>query len=45
MYGYFRKIAGPRTAGLICAVWYAALIVAILLASVEPPADFRYGRY
>ena len=45
MYGYFRKFAGPRLAGLICAVWFCALIIAILAASVEPPAAFDYANY
>ena len=45
MYGQLRRFFGPRLAGTLCALWFAALIVGILLCSVEPPADFRYGRY
>lgn len=45
MYGYFRKVLGPIPAGLLCAFWFAALIVGTLVCSFEPPADFRYGQY
>jgi|GEM_PF-1366280 len=45
MYGYFLKLFGPRTAGLVTALWYAAILVGIILCSVADPADFRYGRY
>lgn len=45
MYGYFCRVLSPIPAGLLCALWFAALIVGVLLCSFEPPADFRYGRY
>lgn len=45
MYGYLLKITGPRWAGWLCALWYAALIIAIVMCSVEPPAEFEYGNY
>ena len=44
MYGRLLGVVGPRWAGVLCAVWFAALIVGIVLCSIEPPADFRYGR-
>lgn len=45
MYGYLLRIASPPIAQGLCAIWYAALIVAIIACSFEPAADFRYGRY
>ncbi len=45
MYGYFRKVLGPTGAGLTCALWYALLLIGIILCSTAIPADFRYGRY
>lgn len=45
MYGLLLTRFSPRTAGWLCAVWYAGLVVGIVILSVEPPADFRYARY
>lgn len=45
MYGFLLSYLSPRWAGIVCAVWFAAIVALIVLLSVEPPADFRYGRY
>jgi hypothetical protein len=45
MFGLLTSYLSPKVATVLCAVWFAALLVAILVLSVEPPADFRYARY
>ena len=45
MYGLLLTRFGPTAAAVVCAVWFAALIVGIVMLSVEPPAEFRYARY
>ncbi|WP_306118252.1 MULTISPECIES: hypothetical protein [unclassified Roseitalea] len=45
MYGLLLTRFAPKTAAILCAVWYCALIVGVIALSVEPPADFRYARY
>jgi len=45
MYGYFLRVLPPRYAAILSAIWFTTLIVLTLLCSVEPSADFRYGRY
>ncbi len=45
MYGYLEQWVGSRVGAVLCALWFAGLILGILMSSVEPLADFRYGRY
>ena len=45
MYGYLSRIFGPRVSMVLCALWYTLILVAVLVFSFEPPADFRYGQY
>jgi len=45
MYGLLTKVMGPKVAGILCALWFSGLLLAILYFSAEAPADFRYGRY
>jgi hypothetical protein len=43
MYGWLRERFSKRTADLLIALWYALLMMLILLYAMEPPAVFRYG--
>lgn len=45
MYGLLLTRFSPATAGALCAAWYCALVIFIVVLSVEPPAEFRYARY
>lgn len=45
IYGLFRRFLPPMAAGIACAIFYAAVILAIVLLLPVAPADFRYGRY
>jgi|AP12_2_1047962.scaffolds.fasta_scaffold03554_1 hypothetical protein len=42
MYGWLQPRVGHRVAVAVTALWYALLIVLVLLFAAEPPADFRY---
>lgn len=42
MYGILLTIVPRGPAGWLCAIWYTALVVAIVLLCVEQPADFNY---
>lgn len=42
MYAWLLPWIGPRAALLVTAIWYAALLVLVILCAAEPPADFRY---
>lgn len=45
LYGYFRDLLPDRIAGVVFALLYAVLILAILVLAATAPADFDYGRY
>lgn len=42
MYGWLLTRIGHRAAVAVTALWYAVLIVLVILLAAEPPADFRY---
>jgi hypothetical protein len=42
MYGWLLPRVGHRVAVTVTALWYAVLIVLVILLAAEPPADFRY---
>lgn len=42
IYGHMSRWFGRRAAYLLCVLWYAILIAAILYYSVEPQAEFNY---
>lgn len=42
MYGWLLPRLGRRGAVAVTALWYALLLVLVVLLAVEPPADFRY---
>lgn len=42
IYGHLRRWFGRRLANLLCAFWYAALVMAVLYYSFEPQAEFNY---
>ncbi len=44
MYGLLVKWVNPRMASILTAIWFAALIIGVIIFSVDPSADFRYGR-
>ncbi|MGH6961896.1 MAG: hypothetical protein ACREE7_15550 [Dongiaceae bacterium] len=43
MYGWLRTRFSKRTADVLIVLWYAFLMVIVLLYAMEPPAVFRYG--
>lgn len=43
MYGWLREHFSKRMADLLIVLWYALLMVLVLLYAMEPPAVFRYG--
>jgi hypothetical protein len=43
MYGWLRARFSKRTADLMMVLWYALLMVLVLLYALEPPGVFRYG--
>jgi hypothetical protein len=43
MYVWLRTHFSKRTADLLIVLWYALLMMLVLLYSLEPPAVFRYG--
>lgn len=42
IYGHLRRRVGGRAAGVLCAVWYAGLIMLVIYYSFEPQAEFNY---
>jgi hypothetical protein len=42
MYGWLLPRIGHRTALAVTALWYAILLVLVILLAAEPPMDFRY---
>jgi len=42
MYGWLLPRVGARAALILTALWYAALLVLMLLVAVEPTGEFRY---
>jgi hypothetical protein len=42
MYGWLLPRVGRNAAIVLTALWYAALIVLVILLAAQPPADFRY---
>jgi hypothetical protein len=43
MYAWLRARLSKRTADLLIVLWYALLMMLILLYAMEPPGVFRYG--
>jgi hypothetical protein len=43
MYAFLRRRLGPRAAFWLTALWYACLLVLVVLTFNGPAADFRYG--
>ena len=43
MYGWLRARLSQRTADVLIVLWYALLMMLVLLYAMEPPAVFRYG--
>jgi hypothetical protein len=43
MYGWLRARFSKRTADLLIALWYALLMMLVLLYAMETPGVFRYG--
>jgi hypothetical protein len=43
MYGWLRARFSKRTADLLIALWYALLMMLVLLYWMESPGVFRYG--
>ena len=43
MYGWLRTRFSKRTADVLIVLWYALLLMIVLLYAMEPPAVFRYG--
>ena len=41
-YGHLQRHIGPLPAGLLCALWYAVLILLVLNYAFEPQAEFNY---
>ena len=42
MYGWLLPRVGARTALILTAVWYATILLLILLLAAEPSGEFRY---
>jgi hypothetical protein len=42
MYAWLLPRIGTRAALVVTAIWYAALLVLVILCATEPPAEFRY---
>ena len=45
LYGYLLKFLPEQIAGIVFAMIYAGLIVAVIVLASTAPADFDYGRY
>jgi len=43
MYGWLRLRLSKRTADALIVLWYALLMMIVLLYVATPPAVFRYG--
>lgn len=43
MYDWLRDRFSKRTADALIVLWYAMLMMLVLLYAMEPPAAFRYG--
>jgi hypothetical protein len=43
MYKWLRARLSKRTADVLITLWYALLMIIVLLYAMEPPAVFRYG--
>lgn len=42
MYGWLLNRIGARAAFIATALWYAILLILVLILAVEPIAEFRY---
>jgi hypothetical protein len=43
MYGWLRTRFSKQTADVLIVLWYALLMMLVLLYAMDPPAVFRYG--
>jgi hypothetical protein len=43
MYGWLRTRFSKRTADVLIVLWYALLMMLVLIYAMDPPAVFRYG--
>ena len=43
MYGWLRGRFSKQTADLLIVLWYALLMMLVLVYAMEPPGEFRYG--
>ena len=44
MYNFLLRYLPPWLAEVLLVLWYAVLIVLVLLLASQDPGDFRYGR-
>ncbi len=42
IYGHLTRRFGARISSVLCALWYALLIGAVLYYAFEPQAEFNY---
>ena len=45
MFGQLERLFGRKVAVVGCAIWFAGLVIAIAVLSIEPTSVLRYARY